>query len=71
MPLCPKEPVEQLAKVTKPADLGTDWAPRDMRHTFVSVLSANVMTVEQIARLVGHTGGSRVTEGCTGRRSGQ
>jgi hypothetical protein len=33
-----------------------------MRHTFVSVLSANGVKVEDIARLVGHKGGSRVTE---------
>jgi len=51
-----------FAKVTRAAGLGADWAPRDMRHTFVSVLSANGVTVEQIARLVGHKGGSRVTE---------
>jgi integrase len=51
-----------FAKVTKAAGLGTDWAPRDMRHTFVSVLSANGVKVEDIARLVGHKGGSRVTE---------
>ena len=33
---------------------GEDWAPREMRHTFVSVLSANGVPVESIALLVGH-----------------
>ena len=31
-----------------------DWAPREMRHTFVSVLSAHDVPVESIALLVGH-----------------
>jgi integrase len=30
-----------------------DWTPREMRHSFVSVLSAHGMSVEQIADLVG------------------
>jgi integrase len=41
---------------------GKDWTPREMRHTFVSVLSDSEMPVEQIALLVGHRGGSAVTE---------
>ncbi len=40
--------------ITKKADLGEDWVPREMRHTFVSVLSANGVPVESIALLVGH-----------------
>lgn len=40
--------------ITKKAGLGEDWAPREMRHTFVSVLSANGVPVESIALLVGH-----------------
>src|SRR5579859_339042 len=40
--------------VTRKADLGEDWVPREMRHTFVSVLSANDVPVESIALLVGH-----------------
>ncbi len=27
--------------ITNKAGLGEDWVPREMRHTFVSVLSAN------------------------------
>ena len=40
--------------ITKKAGLGEDWAPREMRHTFVSVLSANGVPVESIALLAGH-----------------
>jgi integrase len=40
--------------ITKKAGLGQDWVPREMRHTFVSVLSADGIPVESIALLVGH-----------------
>jgi site-specific recombinase XerD len=36
--------------------------PREMRHTFVSLLSDSGLHVDQIALLVGHAGGSQVTE---------
>lgn len=39
-----------------------DWTPRELRHSFVSLLSEHGVTVEEIARLVGHAGGSKVTE---------
>jgi len=39
-----------------------DWTPRELRHSFVSLLSDEGVPIEQIARLVGHTGGSAVTE---------
>jgi len=42
--------------ITKAAGLGQQWAPRELRHTFVSLLSANDITLEDIARLVGHSG---------------
>ena len=38
------------------------WTPRELRHSFVSLLSDKGVPIEQIARLVGHTGGSAVTE---------
>lgn len=38
------------------------WTPRELRHSFVSLLSDEGVPVEQIARLVGHAGGSAVTE---------
>lgn len=39
-----------------------DWTPRELRHSFVSLLSEFGVSTEEIARLVGHTGGSKVTE---------
>lgn len=47
--------------ITTAARLGEAWAPRELRHTFVSLLSANDVTLEDIARLVGHSG-TAVTE---------
>jgi integrase len=37
------------------------WTPRELRHSFVSLLSLHGATLEQIADLVGHAG-TRVTE---------
>jgi integrase len=34
--------------------LGTDWIPRELRHTVVSIMSAGGVPVEGIARVVGH-----------------
>jgi integrase len=39
-----------------------EWTPREMRHTFVSLLSDTGMHTDEIAQLVGHMGGSTVTE---------
>ncbi len=47
--------------ITKSAGLGREWTPRELRHTFVSLLSANDVNLEDIARLVGHSG-TAVTE---------
>jgi integrase len=33
---------------------GKDWTPREMRHSFVSLLSDSGMLLENISRLVGH-----------------
>ena len=38
-----------------------EWTPRELRHSFVSLLSDDGIPIEQIARLVGHTSTS-VTE---------
>jgi integrase len=38
-----------------------EWTPRELRHSFVSVLSDAGIPVEQIAQLVGHSG-TTVTE---------
>jgi integrase len=38
-----------------------DWTPRELRHSFVSILSDSGVTLEEIADLVGHAG-TTVTE---------
>jgi integrase len=47
--------------VCKTAGIGEDWAPRELRTSFVSLLSAKGVPVEEIARLAGHSS-SRTTE---------
>jgi integrase len=47
--------------VCKAAGIGPDWTPRELRHTFVSLMSDSDVAVEEIARLVGHAS-SKVTE---------
>ncbi|WP_435822618.1 tyrosine-type recombinase/integrase [Microbispora bryophytorum] len=32
-----------------------EWTPRELRHSFVSLLSAHDVPIEHISRLVGHT----------------
>ena len=39
----------------KAAGIGEDWTPRELRHTFVSLMSESGVTLEEIARLVGHS----------------
>ena len=46
----------EFRKITQAAGLGTEWVPREMRHTFVSLLSSNGTALEDIANLVGHRG---------------
>jgi integrase len=41
-------------RITKAAGLGECWTPRELRHSFVSIMSDNGVTIEQIADLVGH-----------------
>lgn len=49
-------------RICKKAKIGENWSPRELRHSFVSIMSDSGVPVERIADLVGHTGGSRVTE---------
>jgi integrase len=44
----------QFRKITESAGLGSTWVPRELRHTFVSLLSAHGVPVEAIALLAGH-----------------
>jgi integrase len=41
--------------VCKRAGVQGQWTPRELRHTFVSLMSSTGMPVEEIARLVGHS----------------
>ena len=43
----------EFRQITKAAGLGEDWVPRELRHTFVSIMSADGVPVE-IARVAGH-----------------
>ena len=44
----------EFRKIMGAAGLGAGWAPRDLRHTFVSLMSADGVPIEEIARLAGH-----------------
>ena len=44
----------EFRKITESAGLGAGLAPRDLRHTFVSLMSADGVPLEEIARLAGH-----------------
>jgi integrase len=53
-PLTASNVIRAFQGLTAKAGLGRAWAPREMRHTFVSVLSASGVPVESIALLAGH-----------------
>jgi integrase len=44
----------EFRQITKAAGLGEGWVPRELRHTFVSIMSAGGVPVEEIARVAGH-----------------
>lgn len=50
-----------LRTICRKAGIGEQWTPRELRHTFVSLLSDNGMAIEEISRLMGHSSSS-VTE---------
>jgi integrase len=43
------------------AAIGSGWSPRELRNTFVSLMSESGIAVEEVARLAGHSS-SRTTE---------
>jgi integrase len=53
-PLSANNVIRAFRAIAEKAGLGRDWVPREMRHTFVSVLSANGVPVESISLLAGH-----------------
>lgn len=44
-----------MQRLTKAAELGDNWSPRELRHTFVSLLSEAGVPLEEVSRLVGHS----------------
>ncbi|MER6828956.1 tyrosine-type recombinase/integrase [Streptosporangium sp. NPDC000563] len=61
MPLDRWQVRREFQKITTLAGLGEDWTPRELRHSFVSILSAHDVPVEDISDLVGHVS-THVTE---------
>jgi integrase len=51
----------EFKAVCKAAKIGGNWTPRELRHSFVSLMSSSGVPVEEIARLAGHSS-SRTTE---------
>jgi integrase len=47
--------------ITGKAGIGENWTPRELRHSFVSIMSDNGVPIENIADLVGHAS-TAVTE---------
>jgi integrase len=52
---------KMFKRVCTEAGVGEGWTPRELRTTFVSLLSHQGVSIEEIARLVGHAS-TRVTE---------
>ena len=51
---------KMFRRVCKEAGVGEHWTPRELRHSFVSLLSDSDVPIEKIAMLVGHSN-SRTT----------
>jgi integrase len=46
-----------VRRILRAAGLNAEeWTPRELRHSFVSLLSDGGVPIERISRLVGHTG---------------
>jgi len=50
-----------FGQVITTAGIEESWSPRELRHTFVSIMSESGVPVEEIARLAGHSN-TRTTE---------
>jgi integrase len=50
-----------VLRAFRPVIRAADWTPRELRHSFVSLLSDNDLSIEEIADLCGHSGTS-ITE---------
>jgi integrase len=52
---------KMFKRVTAEAGIGDSWTPRELRTSFVSLMSHRGVSIEEIARLVGHAS-TRTTE---------
>jgi integrase len=52
---------KMFKRLCRAAGVGDGWTPRELRTSFVSLMSHNGVSTEEIARLVGHTS-TRTTE---------
>ena len=52
---------KMFKRICKTAGIGETWTPRELRTSFVSLMSHRGVSTEEIARLVGHTS-TRTTE---------
>ena len=52
---------KMFKRICTEAHLGDGWTPRELRTTFVSLMSHSGVAIEEIARLVGHAS-TRTTE---------
>jgi site-specific recombinase XerD len=53
-PLDPAHVRRTFRLITSKAKIGEDWTPRELRHSFVSIMSDGGVPIETIADLVGH-----------------
>ena len=52
---------KMFKRICTEAGVGDNWTPRELRTTFVSLMSHQGVSIEEIARLVGHAT-TRTTE---------
>jgi integrase len=60
-PLDPSHVRRAFKLICKQAGIGEDWTPRELRHSFVSIMSASGANIERIAQLAGHSS-SQITQ---------
>jgi integrase len=53
--------IQRQREACKEAGVGSNWTPRELRHTGISLLSLGGFPVEEIARIAGHSS-TRTTE---------
>ena len=46
---------KEFQKIARAARLGGEWTPSELRHSFVAILSAHDVRLEDIGNLVGHS----------------